>query len=98
MAESSEQGEQFEKQKEQQEADQQKFRAHLLVKWTKSHSCPICGINDWGYGNRAEVRLADRVDFGKVYPAFPAICNNCGYMLWFNAIVVGVAKDPPEDE
>jgi hypothetical protein len=62
--------------------------------------CPICKTHDWTVGDQAQI--AFRHNRRNLYPALPVMCDNCGYTIFFNSIILGVASStgqpaPKED-
>jgi hypothetical protein len=70
------------------------------AKWQGDQLCPICGTEDWVILDISETRLftgAGKPMADKVYPVVPVMCRNCGHMLLFNALRLGVIE-PQSDE
>lgn len=50
--------------------------------------CPVCSRTKWGFNDIIYELPAKN---GKeVLPALPIVCDNCGYMLLFNAAKCGI--------
>lgn len=67
--------------------------------WKGTKSCPICGVERWDVSSN--VFALDEFE-GKTptiarmsIPVVVVICENCGYMLQFNAVVLGLV-DPKD--
>ncbi len=82
--------------KEKQDEIRGKIQKALDKKGRKGMECPVCSNNEFilidGYVVNA---LQDNLDSGiKIggpsIPSVVAACNNCGNMLFFNAIVLGL--------
>ncbi len=64
--------------------------------WVGKKSCPICENTGWFMGEvMAEMRQISRAvrlmpTSGPSYPMMVLSCENCGYTLLFNAMVLGV--------
>lgn len=74
---------------------QQAVAEWLDKKWSGSKSCPICQTNRWNIGNFSTVgaRLSDRGIItlsGYVIPAVDVVCDECGYTIRFNTVIMGV--------
>ena len=64
--------------------------------WVGQKACPICGNSGWFMGDvLGEMRQLNpnarwMPNFGSTYPMIVLSCENCGYTLLFNAIVLGL--------
>lgn len=80
--------------------DEQRIRLQewFRTKW-KHRACPVCGTNAYAAPDRVwqvpEFRQgAIIIGGGRLIPMFPVTCNNCGYIVWVNAIAAGVLLRP----
>jgi hypothetical protein len=68
----------------------------IQQKWVGPHTCPICKTDKWTLTSHvtSPVRLnglAGGMELGgQVFPTAMLMCNNCGYLLFFNLILMGV--------
>ncbi len=79
------------------EEKQSLIRQHLLRYW-HDRKCPICNFRDWNIPDTLfEIRSfagPRKVVLGGVSaPLVALICSNCGYVILFNALKVGIIKD-----
>jgi len=70
----------------------------LDEKWKPPGSCPVCRKLGWNVSDTLfEVREYHKgglVVGGSTVPFIMATCGNCGYTLFFNAIVAGIVERP----
>lgn len=63
----------------------------LDAKWTQPNTCPICGTSEWSV---SEIPYAlPQMGGERVMPLYPASCTNCGYVIFFNAILAGLLNE-----
>jgi hypothetical protein len=59
-------------------------------------ACKSCGQSQWTYNNTVfdmkEYMGGGQIPIlpGKVFPAVLVTCNNCGYVMMYNAVVAGL--------
>jgi predicted nucleic-acid-binding Zn-ribbon protein len=82
----------------------------IPAKWVGEQLCPICGVRNWTVLDIAETRIytgPGQSMSDRVYPVAPVACLNCGYMVFFNAGMLGLLdlelpkpaeEEPPADE
>jgi predicted nucleic-acid-binding Zn-ribbon protein len=74
----------------------------LDEKWKPPGRCFVCGKTEWNVSNTLfEVREYHKgglVVGGSTAPFIMATCGNCGYTLFFNAIVASLVERPGEKE
>ncbi len=63
--------------------------------------CPICGTNDWGINDVANLPVRPEgvevlLDTTKVYPLVPVTCKKCGYTFFINGKWVLAGGTPPD--
>ena|ERR1700683_474599 len=67
--------------------------AWLLAHWPAPRSCPVCGVEKWGFApSFLQIPTAD-LGFDappRPYPAVALVCGNCGNTLFFNAVMMGL--------
>jgi predicted nucleic-acid-binding Zn-ribbon protein len=67
-------------------------RAHRLQQWLSSRgigfNCPMCGSTQWETGEI--VSGANVSGQGNVLPIVQVICSNCGYVMFFAAMPIGL--------
>ena len=78
-----------------------KDQVEHLKKWIDQKAvdmtCPICTKATWIPGSLiltppARGKGKSMVIGGRTYPMVPIICTNCGYMHFFNALIVGLEE------
>ncbi len=52
--------------------------------------CPVCHTERWSVQDPGEIPIRGPFLPGKAYPSVVFICENCGYTMLFNAVVMGV--------
>lgn len=68
----------------------------VLEEWMRSKAivmCPCCGQDKWRFANAAYVRALlekDAEDLVEVAGVVKVPCDNCGYLLLFDAETVGI--------
>ena len=79
-----------------------KIDAWLHKWWHQPQVCQVCGFNQWTVGTlvaRLPVQNPEGgMELGKAYPEIRVVCRRCGYTVFFNAIVMGLAKGTPESQ
>jgi predicted nucleic-acid-binding Zn-ribbon protein len=71
------------------------FERWLDSHWRKPHPCPVCGTDGWGTGGQIVVPITMgsnsslRVG-GQIVPQVFVLCHNCGYTMFFNAVLIGL--------
>ena len=74
----------------------EKALAWIEDNWVGKKECAICGNSGWLMGEVVgEMRHLNNSsrwmpNFGSSYPMIVLSCENCGYTLLFNAIVLGL--------
>lgn len=64
--------------------------------WLYPRNCPICAeTDDWLVLGAVQELDWFTIGSGKI-PVTPIMCKACGYMIFFNAIKVGIVKDSGE--
>ncbi|GAH58154.1 unnamed protein product [marine sediment metagenome] len=82
------------------EEQQRKVLDYIKEKWQEPRTCPICKHDDWGVSDRTfEVRdfTGGGISVGGgsyLTPVIAVTCDNCGYILFLNAMQLGVVKQP----
>jgi len=82
---------------------QQMILDALSEKWKEPRTCPVCRTDKWTLAGHLTTPVLLGVENsislgGPTYPTISVICNNCGFIQQFNAIVLGVAKPPDSKE
>ena len=65
----------------------------LAKNWTRNRTCPISGHNQWTFADylvTAPVHSGMSYLGGPSYPAVLVTCDNCGYTMLFNAVIMGI--------
>jgi hypothetical protein len=65
--------------------------------WTTGNQCQICEHRDWSVSDRVfelrEFHGGDlKIGGSSVFPTVPVTCNNCGNVVFLNALILGLAK------
>ena len=74
----------------------------IKKKWI--HGCPMCGGKNWTLDEKmmvTPIQLNEDRSYrfdGKILPLTPLICQNCGYTLFMNTLVVGALDDVDQAE
>lgn len=80
-------------------AQKQQFLGWLDQKWPLSRrQCPICSANQWSLTDLLEVRMfaGGGLQVGApVAPVMGVVCQTCGFVHWFSAVVAGVVPPAP---
>ncbi len=82
-------------------------QAHKLQQWLNSRgvnlNCPMCGSAQWETGEIISGRSV--IDPGNSVPMVQVVCGNCGYVMLFAAVPMGLSvgedvrgSSPPVDE
>ena len=71
--------------------------------WLATHvpdlKCPVCGHREWAPPEYfVRVQVADQLMGGLGMPLLPQTCTYCANVLFFNAIVVGLAPSLEEEK
>lgn len=77
------------------EDQKENFIKFINSKWSKPQVCPICHAQKWIIPDYIfEVRDAKSgfTKNAKISPIIELLCGNCGYTLFFNAIIAGAYK------
>lgn len=75
----------------------------LIEKW-KDPTCPVCGTVGWGASDVLEIPAYGygRTPELRVTPVSSIMCLECGYTMFFNAILAGLmesnAKSAPDGD
>ncbi len=75
------------------ESDQEKAITYLKEKWPEtSRICPICGNAEFVISDTIfAITEYDSPTLGSVgFPIIPIVCDNCGNVILFNAIKMGI--------
>lgn len=74
--------------------EQKRRLAALLEERTgKGVQCPMCSEQEWMVGDiRARIQGAGAILGGPGYPVVSAVCTNCGFHAFFNAIILGLEE------
>jgi len=80
---------------ERRQHNRERIAQYLATKWDGPVVCPVCKTTHWSIGDVVDLPVRDP-DFlpdqgyaAQVYPLVPVYCDNCSYVLWFNAISAG---------
>ena len=76
--------------------EKEKAERWLSTYWTRDNRCPISGHNNWAFGEHivqpvASVRAGEILGVAS-YPQIMLICQDCGYTIYFNAVVMGIVS------
>jgi hypothetical protein len=78
-----------------------KLIAWLEEKWQGEKKCPVCQHTNWTLNSLIYKLIPfDQGVFiagGPVYPVVPVICNNCGNVMFFNALKTGLIDQPKKE-
>jgi len=83
---------------------QDKILQFLNDKWKPPGRCPVCGKTVWNVSDTVfevrEYHEGSLVTRGTAVaaPVVMATCGNCGYTLFFNALVAGIVEQPGKKE
>lgn len=70
-----------------------------LEKRDADTECSVCGTNDWALGEIGEITVQGIRR--SIYPVLPLFCGNCGHVVLFNALMMGLVGgigEPPLHE
>lgn len=74
-----------------------KLKNWISERWKKDGgTCPICSSNDWSVSKHLVaaplVSPGGRITIGggPAYPAAQITCGVCGYIIYFNAVIIGL--------
>jgi ribosomal protein S27AE len=75
---------------------------HLSAKW-KGRACPMCGTGNWTVSDKVfELREYHDGNIvlgsGPIVPLIPVTCDNCGNVVFVNAIVAGSVASKKKEE
>jgi len=77
------------------ELDQEKAPLKFAEFWREPVICPVCKTDQWKLGPNL-VHLSHLSDMGKqsidTYTAVVVTCIKCGYMMLFNANILGLGN------
>lgn len=78
-----------------------------IVKWLTEktggkHPCNVCQADDWVLGDHLIAPPLSTMTGGVIlggpsYPSAILVCKNCGHTQFFNAIVMGLIKEPTKE-
>ncbi|MEP0813950.1 MAG: hypothetical protein HRF49_04730 [bacterium] len=75
--------------------DKDALRNFIFEKWWGEKLCPICGKEEWHFGD-AFGMFPYRPDGafvpGGVLPVVPLVCGECGFTALFNPYITGFLK------
>ncbi len=66
-------------------------QAHKPQQWMApgaQRNCPMCGSGEWETGEIVSGTSVD--DSGNVLPMAQLVCGNCGYVMMFAAMPIGL--------
>ena len=73
--------------------DRQKVLQWLISKFGNVPTCPMCHTNSWGMSDDMVITPAIAQPVGVAptitYPFVAMACNNCGYSMFFSAVILG---------
>ncbi|HLO39707.1 MAG TPA: hypothetical protein VK176_01690 [Phycisphaerales bacterium] len=80
--------------------EMQKIQQWIDARW-QNRKCPACGLNDWASSSYYFKDLVGARDFhvgpaAKFMPYVAFFCQNCGYAMRFNALLMGVYLNEPK--
>ena len=74
--------------------DEEKIRQKFAEFWRDPIVCPACRTDDWTFG-QSLIHLFHLSDLQKemieAYPVIHVVCENCGYLMLFDAARLGLA-------
>ncbi len=78
------------------------FQKWLKAHWASSPICSVCQKNNWIIGEHlvTTTKISEKGDIllgGVTYPQVMLVCGNCAVTLSFNARLIGVVKDDPQE-
>lgn len=70
--------------------------AWIKEKWAENGDCARCRSNNWSIGDVYEMRIfrPPLLQRSAIFPVFPMTCLVCGTVVFVNAVIAGVLKDP----
>ena len=78
------------------EAEREKAVSWFNTRWTMQNGCPVCTTKKWQMSDHlvhSPVFAGGAALFGGVvYPVLPLTCSNCGYTIYFNAVMMGLTN------
>ena len=84
------------------ESDQETIKQWIESRVGASVRCFICGRNQWSLSSGSLVVGYDvhtgRIHYMDGIPMVGLICNNCGHVVWFSALMMGLQPEPAEVE
>lgn len=76
--------------------NQTKTIEKLNQKWTHSKECECCGADNWSLSDKISSPMHMEGNSialgGSISPQITVVCNNCGNIKLFNAIILGLMK------
>jgi hypothetical protein len=77
------------------EEQSKKIAVWLLEKWGPARKCTQCEASDWTVSTYpALIQIEKNWGFSavhrKAYPCVAVMCNNCGHMVFVNALRAGI--------
>jgi len=81
----------------------EQFLKWINEKWQGEKKCPVCKENNWIITNDIFEMYkswgTNRIKIGgERYPVIGLVCNNCGYTLFFNPLIVGLPMSNKEEK
>lgn len=80
------------------DSDKEQARNWIMEHWSGQQQCPICQQSKWALNPMiSELRSFQKgqlVVGGPVFPIINLNCSNCGYVLQFSAMQLGIVKVP----
>ena len=71
---------------------QEKVSAWLEKHWQGPHACPICQCGEWAISTDIHIwksTLSPLLTYNNI-PVVIVVCVACGYVLTFNALIMGI--------
>lgn len=82
--------------------EKEKATNWVNTRWATKSTCPICATRKWVVGDYlVQVNIYGPAAFIPSAPVFPhaqVFCGTCGYTIFFNAVMIGIAapyQEPP---
>jgi predicted nucleic-acid-binding Zn-ribbon protein len=72
--------------------EQRRLILFLQGKKAVPEHCPNCNVRDWQVSYRIDVPVSGRS--AELLPVIPVSCKNCGYTMFFNAVIAGIIRPP----
>lgn len=77
-----------------------------IHRWLEAHvssglRCFACGHAQWAVQNQAGMTVmydihTTRIHYMQGFPMIALICAQCGHMIWFSALAMGLTPDAPQ--